>query len=132
MFNCPKCGGKSRLPAPHTAWCPDCGAISCPKCGSERVVNGKVKSWELPSVACQICGFREETPIKPVLPMAKEEWQFIRPHGPQHKIPCKVCGKMIDGRGKLAKESGLCHSCNKDRKALARIEKRLAERKAAA
>ena len=130
MNNCPKCGGKSRLPAPHTAWCPDCGAISCPKCGSERVVNGKVKNWELPSIACQICGWREEVPIKPVLPMEKKDWAYKRPNGPQHKIPCKDCGKMIDGRGKLAMELGICHSCNKDRKVAAYLAENKARRSA--
>ena len=111
---CPNCGGTNRLKAlPHQiVWCADCGAISCPKCGSPRVINGKVKSWELPSLSCLTCGWREELPMGIVRKMSKEEWQYVRPAGARNMAPCKGgCGRMVDLRGKLASRTGLCSRC---------------------
>jgi len=131
---CPKCGSKNRLETmPHKlVWCADCGAISCPKCGSTRVINGKVKSWELPSIACQICGWRTEIPTGPWKPMSIEQWKAtgVRHIGKSHRSPCKKCGKEIDNRTKLFQATGLCLRCSTIANAKKRLKKAMA-RKAA-
>ena len=123
---CPSCGSKHRLETmPHKiVWCAECGAISCPKCGSTRVINGKVKSWEMPSFACQLCGWRIEIPSGPWKPFSLDQWKAsgVRQDGKKsHRSPCGKCGKEIDNRTKLFASTGLCLICS----TIANAKKRL-------
>lgn len=128
---CPKCGSKNRLETmPHKlVWCAECGAISCPHCGSTRIINGKVKSWELPSFACQLCGWRTEIPTGPWKPMSIEQWKATggRRIGKSHRSPCKKCGKDIDNRTKLFQATGLCLRCSTIANAKKRLKKAVAK-----
>jgi len=107
---CPKCGGK-KLGGDNDAWCSVCGGISCPKCGSPRVIDGKVHNWEEDSLRCQICGWNREmvmAPVKSQQKTEKTEKLFVR-----QKCSTPGCQNIVDTR---CNNGGICKTCRKKAK----------------
>lgn len=68
--------------------------LLCPKCGSNRIVDGSYgHSWEPPAVRCQICGWRMELVMKPIKSYSKAVWESeSKLRGNAAKKPCPVIG----------------------------------------
>lgn len=127
MPNCTHCGG-DRHEKDLRNWCTVCGRISCAKCGSTCIIDGRRGERKAPSNACQVCGDHIELPMVS-FQMRKSFTSRDKRNAELFKDCSTGCGTRIS----VDNKKGKCIACvNKEtnQRKQTEVEKRLERIKA--